>query len=603
MAFHAVHTLVSRAAERHPQRTAVEDPRGALSYAALEALSDHVATKLTAAGATAGDFVLVLAEDRREVIAAVLGVLKIGGVFVPLDVTGPRDQVANVLTDTAARYAVVGSGRWNRALPVTTVVVDASRPVAPTTSAAPSHRPAPDDPCYLFYTSGSTGRPKGILGRLCGIDHYVRWEADFLGVTGEWRVSQLTTPAFDAMLRDFFVPLTAGGTVCVPPAGAVLDPSTLLTWLDERQITLLHCVPSVFHTLVDAASRGDAELAALRFVATAGEKLPTADVKRWFERYGQRIGLLNLYGPSETTMTKTYHRVTASDVDLPSIPIGTPMPGAEVLVLDERQRPCPPGDLGEIYIRTPYRSLGHHNRAEATRAAFVPNPLTGDADDLVYRTGDLARQLPGGALEYIGRSDHQVKIAGVRVELGGVESVLETHPAVAKAAVAAFAGPEDVPYLCAFVELSGRADDGDLRDHLRATLPEAMVPAVFVRLKELPRTISGKIDRRALPEPVPAGYSEQDASPPRTSTEEALVRLWTRMLPVGHVGVRQEFFDVGGRSLQVMRMLTQVREEFGVEVPLADFLAAPTVESLARRLDQETQVRATPLGEPGHGPW
>jgi acyl-CoA synthetase (AMP-forming)/AMP-acid ligase II len=299
-------------------------------------------------------------------------------------------------------------------------------------------------------------------------------------------------------------------------------------------------------------------------------------------------------------MTKTYHRVTASDVGLPSIPIGTPMPGTEVLVLDERQRPCPPGDLGEIYIKTPYRSLGYHNRAEATRAAFVPNPLTGDADDVVYRTGDLARQLPGGALEYIGRSDHQVKIAGVRVELSGVESVLETHPAVVKAAVAAFDGPEDVPYLCAFVELSGRADDGELRDHLRATLPEAMVPAVFVRLEELPRTISGKIDRRALPEPVSAGDPEQDAFPPRTPTEEALVRLWTRMLPVGHVGVRQEFFDVGGRSLQVMRMLTQVREEFGVKVPLADFLAAPTVECLARRLDQETRVRATPSG---HGPW
>ncbi|MFI0418762.1 amino acid adenylation domain-containing protein [Spongiactinospora sp. 9N601] len=595
MAFEAVDTLVRRAAGRFPRRIAVEGPRTTLTYAGLAALSDRVAADLTEAGARAGDFVPILAEDRAEVIAGVLGVLRIGGVFVPIDPGTPQRQISGILDDVNARHTVVGSGVPARLTGLTggVVTVDAAEPAhAPP---LPERRASPDDPCYVFYTSGSTGRPKGVLGRLCAIGHYVGWEIDTFGVTGEWRVSQLTSPAFDAMLRDFFVPLTVGGTVCVPPAGAVTNPGLLLDWLDGRQVNLLHCIPSVFRGLTEAACRADAGLAALRVVACAGEVLPPADAARWFGRYGERIGLVNLYGPSETTMTKLYHMVSPDDTERPSIPVGRPMPGAEVLILDDRGRSCPPGTVGEIHLRTPYRSLGYHDRPEETRAAFVPNPLGSDPADIVYKTGDLGRMLPDGELEYIGRLDHQVKIAGVRVEPTGVESVLRMHPSVREAAVALFDGPDGLPYLSAFIETSDALDERELRDHVHAHLPEALVPAVFVPVAELPRTISGKIDRRRLPDPAPT--TAPGGTPPRTPTEQALARLWAGMLPPQEIDVRRRFFHSGGHSLQVMRMLERVREDFGVEVPLRDFLAAPTIESLAVMLEDALAGGAAPLDD------
>ncbi|MEO3814838.1 non-ribosomal peptide synthetase [Sphaerisporangium sp. B11E5] len=594
MAFEAIHSIVRRAAERSPGSSAISSPGGVLTYAELENAANRVARDLSAAGAQAGALVPILAEDHGETIAAVLAALKIGAVFVPVDLTAPRARIGDILADTAASHAVVGTAGpagdllhahlpGARAIPVATGTANPEEELGADFT---PHSPAADDPCYVMYTSGSTGRPKGIVGRLGGVDHYIRWETELLGAQDGWRVSHLTSPAFDAMLRDLFVPLANGGTVCVPPSGARLDPPGLLRWIDEERVRLVHCVPSVFRGLA-AASAGGPELSDLRCVAMSGERLSPADAARWFDRYGERIRLLNLYGPSETTMTKTYHFVTPADARSAAVPIGRPMPDAEVLLLDTRGRPCQEGRVGEVYLRTPHRSLGYHNLPEETRAAFVPNPVTGDEEDVVYRTGDFGRMRPDGVLEYVGRKDHQVKIGGARVELGEIEAALRAHPAVRDAAVVVEEKPDASPGLYAFLELSGPADDGELREHLAQRLPGSMIPALLVPLGELPRTISGKIDRRALPAPTPP-VKRQDVEvvPPRTPTEKALARLWEELLPVAEVGVRQEFFDMGGHSLLVMTMLSRLREEFGVEVHLQAFLAEPTVEALATRLEE-----------------
>ncbi|MEO3872709.1 amino acid adenylation domain-containing protein [Nonomuraea sp. B12E4] len=600
MAFEAIHSMVRRAAERSPGRGAVSSPERELTYAALENAATRVATELGAAGVGAGRLVPVLAEDRCETITAVLAILKIGAVFVPVDLAAPPARIGHILADTRAEHVVVGGLTGDGAvarkalelcrthLPGARLIrVEAGKPdqhaLEPDFT---PHAPAPDDPAYVMYTSGSTGRPKGIVGRLGGIDHYIRWETELIGAASGWRVSHLTSPAFDAMLRDLFVPLTTGGTVCVPPTGLLLDPSGLLGWIDEQRVQLVHCVPSIFRGLV-TASAGGPELLDLRCVAMSGERLSPSDAARWFERHGERIKLLNLYGPSETTMTKTYHFVTPDDTRRGSIPIGRPMPGAEVLLLDAGRRPCEAGRVGEIYLRTPHRSLGYRDLPEETRAAFVTNPLTGDPADVVYRTGDFGRLLPGGDLEFVGRKDHQVKVGGVRIELGEIESVLRTHPMVKDAAAVVHEGTGETPSLCAFLELSGPADNDELRHHLAQRLPGSAVPSVLVALDELPRTISGKVDRRALPAPtVPAPREDQEIVAPRTPTEKALARLWEELLPVEEVGVRHEFFDMGGHSLLVMSMISRLGEEFGVEVHLQAFLAEPTIEALARQLEE-----------------
>jgi amino acid adenylation domain-containing protein len=577
--------MVKRATASYPDRNAVECPDGVLTYAELDSRSDSVARTLLAAGAGPGSVIPIIADDHRDVIAAILGVLKINAVFVPLDPNGPPQGAFHVLRSLAPEYVVQGPSNGGETMvgssprPVTVIAMDrlVSGGDLPSMTT-----PDPDAECYIFFTSGSTGVPKGIVGRLSAVDHYVRWEIDLLGAGPHWRVSQLTSPAFDAILRDIFVPLSIGGTACAPPTGALQNPRDLVRWIDTQQINLVHCVPSVFRSMVSATSPTSMPLETLRCVALAGERLAPRDVRLWFDQYGDRIRILNLYGPSETTMTKMYHVVERGDGESSSVPIGTPMADTDVLLIDDAKQFCQQGDIGEIHIRTPYRSHGYFRQAKATKEAFIPNPVSGDEMDILYRTGDYGRMRSDGKMEFLGRRDHQVKIGGIRVEVEEMESVLRELPSV-NDAVVCLADRTDVPYLCAFVELSGAIDEPMMRHHLLSRYPNSVVPAVFVRLKEIPRTISGKVDRRGLPA-VPRPASGTPVAP-RTSTERALATIVRDIFPVTEVDVQADLLEAGGNSLLIMRLLARVNEELGAELPLQAVLASPTVESLAGRIE------------------
>ncbi|WP_051400097.1 non-ribosomal peptide synthetase [Haloechinothrix halophila] len=589
MTFEPITALVQRAVERFGERVALDCAGTQFTYSELDERAGRVAATLAASGARKGDIVGVLADNRGEVVAGILGVLRIGGVVMPLDTHTPpqvlRHQVTDatpghVVLDTAAK-AVADDVLTHAAPTATWVVMDA---LLPDGGAAPTVSHAPDDPATLFFTSGSTGRPKGIVGRLSGIDHFIRWEADQLGAGPGWRVSNLTSPSFDAVLRDIFLPLTTGGTLCAPDADVILDPAALCRWLDEQHIDVVHCVPSVWRGLLGAAT--SARFASLRCVALSGEPVAPSDVSRWFDLFGERIRLLNLYGPSETLMTKTWHEIRPSDAERESVPIGRPMPDTDVVLLDDQGSPVPQGAIGEIYLRTPHRSLGYHNQPEATGAAFVPNPA-GETSDVLYRTGDFGRLGDDGLLEFLGRTDHQVKIGGVRIELGGVESVLRAHPAVADAAVVVSSAADG---LCAFVELAGESDPDTLTEHVAERLPSAAVPSVIVPLPELPRTISGKINRKALP--VPSARRQpprSDGPPPSTPMERTIARMWAAVLNIGtetdQLDVTAGFFASGGSSLLVIELLSRISGELRVDVALQRFLAEPTIAALARLVE------------------
>jgi amino acid adenylation domain-containing protein len=584
--------MVERMANRFPGNVAIECPEGQLTYADLQAGANHLAHQLQVAGAGPGDLVPILAEDRREVVVAVLGALKARAAFAPLDPHSPRVRLKNILEELSPSWVVLGAG--NRARD--TEIVQRHAPSATEIMVHPAGgagghptptRPEPDDECYVFFTSGSTGRPKGIVGRLKAVDHYIRWEMEALGVEPGWRVSNLTSPAFDAMLRDIFLPLCSGGTACVPPPDALLDAHQLSKWIDSERVNLVHCVPAVFRGLARVAQSAPHEFEALRWVALAGEKLPPEDIGRWLRRYGNRIGLVNLYGPSEATMTKTYHFVTAADATRASVPIGVPMPDTEALLVGSRNQPCREGEVGELYLRTPYLTHGYRGQPDATSRVFVPNPITGDSADIVYRTGDFARRLPDGELEFLGRQDHQVKIGGVRVELEEVERTLRETPAVREAAVALDQTGE-VPQLCAFVEVDGDFDAEAVQRSLRARLPAAAVPASLIVLDRIPRTVSGKTDRRSLPLALARqNPASKEVAEPRTPTERALAELLREVAPTTAVDVQADLLDVGGNSLLIMHILLRLTEDFGIEVPLQTFLAAPTLEAAARWIDAE----------------
>lgn len=612
-----IHQLFSATAESFAREPAIVSADRRLSYGELEAWSNNVANYLLKQGLEKGDAVALALENRFAVIAGILGVLKSGGVFMPVDLSMPEARLASMAAEVPPAFVLTESGLaadCGRLLGAHT----AETPVLPVdleedTDDHPcllprleegqlanvSERPEVawdgDDPCYVYFTSGSTGRPKAILGRIKAIDHFVRWEIEHFGVTPGSRVSQLTAPIFDAFLRDAFVPLCAGGQLCV--AGdpeTLLSPDGLCRWLTEQDIHLVHSVPSLFRTMLTAEL--DAEMfPSLRYVLLAGEPLMPSDVERWHRVFGDRIRLVNLYGSTETTMVKLFYEVQPEDAERRIIPIGQPMPGARALVLDEDLQPCEPGTVGEIYIRTPYRTLGYYQRPDLDEQVFVPNPLSEDPADIIYRTGDMGRMLDDDNLEFFGRRDQQVKIRGVRVELGEIENLLLGSELAREAAVVDREDTNGNKYLCAYVVPAERTSVDAIRDYLANRLAESQMPSAFLELEELPLTATGKVDRKALPAPEDMlGAQRSEYVAPRTETEIRVAEVFADVLKVEQVGAEDHFFQLGGHSLLAMVLLSRLSAAFEVEMPLAVLFDAPVVADLARAIDDKKQEAETP---------
>ncbi|HKN83791.1 MAG TPA: amino acid adenylation domain-containing protein, partial [Pyrinomonadaceae bacterium] len=571
-----------------------------LTYGELDIASSNLANYLLETGATKGATVAILLEDPVEVITAILGTLKAGCVFVPLESATPEKRLLSMLSLVEPQWCVVQEKfveHVNDSAAKVICVADKDF-----TSYFNPRRPniqlSPDDMCYVYFTSGSTGQPKGIAGRRKGIDHFIRWEVKTLGVGPDTRVSQVLPFSFDGSLRDIFVPLTAGGAICVPPGkDTLLDARAFVEWIDSQRVNIIHCVPSLFRALGNQDLKSDL-FPDLKYILMAGEPLLPSDVKRWMEVFGDRIQLINLYGTSETTMAKFIYFVKPSDHERRSIPIGQPMEGAAALIVDAKGRPCPRGAVGEIYIRTPFRSLGYYNAPELTREVFIPNPFNNDPNDIVYKTGDLARMLEDGDYEYLGRQDGQVKIRGIRVELEEIENVLRAHESVLDVAAIDRADAAGYNYLCAYVVLADDTNAAKLREHCAAHLPDYMLPSAFVVMSELPRTISGKIDRRALP--ASTGVNGREYVAPGTAAEELICNVYADVLGLKRVGASDNFFHIGGHSLTATRVVSRVKASLGMPVSLRDLFESPTPALLAKRVEQieSGAVEAGPVLRP-----
>ncbi|HSF38616.1 MAG TPA: non-ribosomal peptide synthetase [Thermoanaerobaculia bacterium] len=606
-----VQEMFRQAAERFGERPAIEWEGHQVSYRQLESQAARLAESLREAGAERGSLVAILANRTADVIASMLAVLDTGCAFVPIDLQFPAATLPSVVAEAHPRLWLASEGQVETlesllreygfhatVLPIAEGWVRSREESL--RLALPAEPIDPDAISYVYFTSGSTGRPKGIAGRLQAIDHFIRWEVETFGVGEGTRVSQLTSPAFDAFLRDAFTPLVAGGTVCVPAGReSILDGSRLADWIERQSVELLHCTPSLFRLILGQELTPES-FPALRWVLLAGEPLLPSDVRRWHDLFAERIRLVNLYGPSETTMVKLFHLVRPEDGQARTVPIGRPMPGARATVVDEKGKPCPPGKLGEIYIRTPYRSLGYLNRPDLTSESFVQNPFSDRPDDIVYKTGDLGRLQEDGTLEFVGRRDTQVKVRGVRVEIAPIEDLLRAHQSVADAAVVDRLDTQGNKFLCAYVVPRGELDPAVLAAALRGELPDSAVPSAFVTLEALPRTLSGKVDRRALPNPGQAGQTGRESVAPRTPVEETLCGIFSVLLGIPQVGIRDNFFELGGHSLLATLLLSRIRSAFGVEVPLREVFRTPTAEGLALtvvrlRVEQESEDEMTSL--------
>jgi len=588
-----VHLQFHKKAIECPAQIAVERGAQRITYRQLDQAAFRLARRVHQEGFEKETPIAIYSADSCYTITAIIGILDAGCAFVPLDPEMPRPRLEHMVGVVKPRLFLVEAELAAQVEPLLAVAhPEAEMITFESLESLPLDGETVDvewdanGMCYVYFTSGSTGEAKGIAGRMKGIAHFIRWESEAFSLGPGVRVSQLTLPSFDPFLRDCFLALCNGGRICVPDhRETVLDPQQLLNWLDKSQVEIVHCVPTLFRAMLEAKPSSH-QLQTLRCVFLAGEVLPPQDCKAWFDIFRDRIQLINLYGPSETTMTKFFHPVTPADCSRKSIPIGQPMPGSRALLMDARMKACPPKTVGEIYLRTPFRSLGYINRPDLTEKVFIANPFSDNPTDLIYKTGDFARIMEDGNYEFLGRMDNQVKIRGVRIEPMEIESILTRHSSVMEGVVAGrTVGKEQ--QLVAYLVGDGAAPDiNELRTFLQDQLPKAMVPGIFVVLDQLPRTLQGKIDRKALPAPQSARETTAYVAP-RTPTEELICAIWADVLNQERVGVYDNFFALGGHSLLATQVVVRLRETFHVEIRLTKIFSTPTVILLAAFIETQ----------------
>jgi amino acid adenylation domain-containing protein len=587
-------------ATRTPTQPAIIQADQTWTYQELVVAAQTIARSLQSAQLAIGDAVAVSGNRSFGLIASMLGVLMSGGVLVNIFPTLPVARQQLILATAQVKYFLAAGE-----LPLIADLRDdqiqifdvhpdtAEITTSPDHQAIASDLPTPllplpiDAAAYIFFTSGTTGTPKGVLGTHQGLAHFLTWQRETFAVTPVDRAAQLTGISFDVVMRDIFLPLTSGATLCMPGVAEDLTAGKVLPWLERHQITLLHTVPTIIQSWLLTVPSG-VSLPKLRQIFFAGEPLKHTLIQNWRDTFPLAGEIVNLYGPTETTLAKCYYRVPA-ELRAGVQPIGITLPATQALVVKPDRQLCGIGEAGEIAIRTPFRAKGYINAAAADQLRFAPNPDRSTPDDLIYYTGDRGRYLPDGKLEILGRIDQQIKIAGVRIEPGEIAALLDQHPQIKTTVIIA---REDIPGDKRLVAYYVTTDanpipTSDLRQFLSQELPGYMVPSAFVLLAALPLTPNGKIDRRALPAPARELESNQTFLPPRDEFEVQLTKIWERVLGVRSISVTDNFFELGGHSLLAIRLFSEIEQAWDKNLPLATLFQAQTIEQLADILRQE----------------
>ncbi|WP_354676164.1 amino acid adenylation domain-containing protein [Pseudomonas syringae] len=575
-----VHCLFEQRAARHPERVAVVHGQRSMTYGELNEQANRLAHHLIEQGIAPSDHVAIVLPRSVALLIAQLAVSKCAATFVPLDINAPAERQSYMLDDCQAVCVLTRS---------TTAINAATRRIdldSLELNDQPAHDPqlaqSPDTAAYVMYTSGSTGAPKGVRVPHRGIARLVlnNGYADF---NDQDRIAFASNPAFDASTLEVWGALLNGGQVCVVDHEVLVDPSRFSALLSDAGITVLFITTALFNQYVQQIP---AALQGLRVLFSGGERADPVSFRTLLTQ-ARGMRLFNAYGPTETTTFATVYEVRVVSEGEESLPIGRPIGNTRVYVLDAHQRLVPKGVTGELYIGGDGVALGYLNRPELTAEKFMADPFSDEPDAMMYRTGDLGRWLDDGQLECLGRDDDQVKIRGFRIELGEIVSCLHQLPGIGETVVLA---REDEPGNVRLVAYYTSHDEGALlvpeqmRAHLQASLPDYMVPTAFIELTTLPLTANGKLDRRALPKPERSALFGLSYEAPQGEFEVALAEIWAEVLQVERVGRHDHFFELGGHSLLAMRMVSQVRQQLGVELPLGELFALGELAAVAAAL-------------------
>ncbi len=592
-----VHQLFEAQVARTPKAIALVQGRQRLSYYELNQRANQLAHYLRKHGVGPEMLVGLCVERSPEMVIGMLGVLKAGAAYLPLDPHMPAERVARIVAAARPALILTTQDQQQRTdTPTLRLALADWHHFAAEESTNPLPLGHPDNLAYVVYTSGSTGAPKGVMSTHRGVVNYLQFLAQSYALSPNDVVLQLAAFTFDASVRDTLGPLTVGAQVVLVAPDDAKDPDALLAAIVSQRVTcLLSVVPTLLRALLEAREMPQSSFATLRLILMSGEPLHMEDCRRATARFGSQVLLVNQYGPTECTMTSSYYPVRDLQAERGVALVGRPVPNAQFYLLDQRLNPVPIGVPGEVYITGPGLARGYLDRADLTAERFVPNPFGPGAAGMhsrLYKTGDLARYLPDGTIELLGRIDQQLKIRGIRVEPGEIETVLSQHPALQRAVVIAREDQPGDKRLVAYVLLNEATRSNppasisvELRTFLKAQLPDYMIPAAFVVLETLPLTTTGKVDRKALP---PPDQTQDDTgstyAAPRNEPEARLVQIWAEVLGVAQVGIDDNFFDRGGDSFKGIRVV----RAFGPELKIIDLFKYPTIRALAARLAGET---------------
>lgn len=599
-----IHQLFEQQVAKTPDALAVECSGLTLTYRELNERANQLAHFLRQAGVRPNTRVGLALERSLEVVVGVYGILKAGGTYVPLDPSYPQERLSYMTS--AARCSLLLTqeklaGVFKDSSSTRVIKLDTDWP---TIAACPRENPAavatPDDVIYIIFTSGSTGLPKGAAVYHKGFTNLLHWFVTDFQITDQDRSLLVSSLSFDLTQKNLYATLIRGGRLHLYPP-APYDVSLLSRLIEQHGITLINCTPSAFYPLVESPDPAAwAKLASLRIAFLGGEPISIPRLRPWLTSPGCRADIANTYGPTECTDICGAYRMTRANMDqYPFVPLGRPIYNVQLAVVDPELRLCPPGTAGELCVAGVGIGAGYINDEAMTAAKFIKNPFPDIAGPLLYRTGDQVRWLPDGVIEFLGRLDNQVKIRGFRIELNEIEAALDAHPAVREAIVIVKRNDASDPRLVCFYTVKDPQSipaAASLKEHLKSRLPEYMVPSAFHFLPAFPLSPNGKVDRKAigaLPEPAsslpvvetsPSSASASPAAPVENELEQKLQEIWTEVLGRRITGLDENFFDVGGNSIQVAEIHTRLQLWLKRELPITDLFVHTTIRSLAGHL-------------------
>ncbi len=582
---------------RTPNHAAVIFEDQAWTYAELDRVSRRFATQLRNAGVEAGDFVGLCVDRSNAAIAAMLGIMKLGAAFVPLDPEYPVGRLQYMLNDASIKL-VVGHSHYRGLIQAdngkeetcSAQWMDCDQVAQAEDSEIELPTIKGGDVAYVMYTSGSTGNPKGVVIEHTALATYCAADIEYYGVSEADRTLQFSTLNFDIAIEEIFPPLLSGGCVVVRPRERSRERNELSSLIDQYRVTAVHLATAYWHEWVDLMVASKQQVPrSLRLMIVTGEKVSLQHYHRWQSICEQDVHWCNAYGPTEATVTATVFTpdLTFDTPEHPALnmPIGKALPGYEAFILDEQLVPVADGETGQLFLGGAALAREYLGRADLTRAAFIETEVGGQLKRL-YRSGDLCRWLPDGNIDFAGRIDHQIKLGSYRIEPGEIEAIIGQHPEVLESLVI-YEAVENQKYLIAYVATGeNRPTAVDVSAFLKQRLPAYMVPTRYVFVESFPKTINGKIDRRSLPDASASEVPRDiDYVAPMNDLQRRLVQCWLEVLHVPQVGIHDDFFLLGGSSLLVTQVVTRLTTDMDIELPVRDFFANPTIASLSQHIE------------------